>query len=180
MATHPSILAWRIALDRGAWQAMGSKEPDTTEHRTAQHSAQLRWYMCAIFEDGLPLLTQICLCFICRRCLSGRHNQVRSQPSGFPRIKYAELWGYKIRPSDFSMSLWLDAPTFTFFKMAIITASQNPSNSVYNGFSHINRSVSYFKFTQSIKWMILKVIDFLDWHKIFLVQIVLQLDHMLL
>ena len=22
MATHPSILAWRIPLDRGAWQAM--------------------------------------------------------------------------------------------------------------------------------------------------------------
>ena len=38
MATHPSILTWRIALDRGAWWAMGSKESDTTEHRTAQHS----------------------------------------------------------------------------------------------------------------------------------------------
>ena len=88
----------------GGLQSMGSKESDTAEHCTAQHAA-LVVHACEIFENGLPLLTQICLCFICRRRLSGRHNQVRSQPSGFPRIKYAELWGYKIRPSDFSMSL---------------------------------------------------------------------------
>ena len=33
MATHSSILAWRIPVDRGAWQAiqsMGSEESDTT------------------------------------------------------------------------------------------------------------------------------------------------------
>ena len=35
MATHSSILAWRIPMDRGTWQAtsMGSKELDTTEHK---------------------------------------------------------------------------------------------------------------------------------------------------
>ena len=33
MATHSSILAWRIPTDRGAWQAMvhGLAESDTTE-----------------------------------------------------------------------------------------------------------------------------------------------------
>ena len=34
MATHPSILAWRIPMDRGAWQATvhgGIKELDTNE-----------------------------------------------------------------------------------------------------------------------------------------------------
>ena len=34
MATHSSILAWRIPMDRGAWQATdhgGHKELDTTE-----------------------------------------------------------------------------------------------------------------------------------------------------
>ena len=42
MAAHPSIHAWRIPMDRGAWWAkpmgsqrvrgyMGRKEPDTTE-----------------------------------------------------------------------------------------------------------------------------------------------------
>ena len=33
MATHSSILAWRIPLDRGAWQttAHGVPESDTTE-----------------------------------------------------------------------------------------------------------------------------------------------------
>ena len=34
MATHSSILAWRISKDRGAWRATvhgGHKESDTTE-----------------------------------------------------------------------------------------------------------------------------------------------------
>ena len=35
MATHSSILAWRIPMDRGAWRATfhawGHKESDTTE-----------------------------------------------------------------------------------------------------------------------------------------------------
>ena len=32
MATHSNILAWRIPMDRGAWQATwGRKESDTTE-----------------------------------------------------------------------------------------------------------------------------------------------------
>ena len=37
-ATHSSILAWRIPMDRGAWQATvspwGHKESDMTEHNT--------------------------------------------------------------------------------------------------------------------------------------------------
>ena len=35
MATHSSILAWRIAMGRGAWQATvhgGHKESDATNH----------------------------------------------------------------------------------------------------------------------------------------------------
>ena len=38
MATHSSILAWRVPIDRGAWWATvhgGHKELDMTEHRTA-------------------------------------------------------------------------------------------------------------------------------------------------
>ena len=43
MATHSSILAWRITMDRGAWRATvpgwGRKESDTTERlSTAQQS----------------------------------------------------------------------------------------------------------------------------------------------
>ena len=40
MATHCSILAWRIPMDRGAWRAtvQGVTESDMTEHlSTAQH-----------------------------------------------------------------------------------------------------------------------------------------------
>ena len=36
IATHSSILAWKIPMDRGAWWATvhrGCKESDTTEHR---------------------------------------------------------------------------------------------------------------------------------------------------
>ena len=43
MATHPSIRAWRIPKDRGAWQATvhGVTESDTIEQlSTAQHRAK--------------------------------------------------------------------------------------------------------------------------------------------
>ena len=38
MATHSSILAWRIPMDRGAWWATvhGVAELDTTQHSTAR------------------------------------------------------------------------------------------------------------------------------------------------
>ena len=40
MATHSSILAWRIPMDGGAWQAMGLQELDMTEWlSTAQTSS---------------------------------------------------------------------------------------------------------------------------------------------
>ena len=44
MATHSSLLAWRILMDRGAWKATvyGIAESDMTEQlSTAQHSTAL-------------------------------------------------------------------------------------------------------------------------------------------
>ena len=44
METHSSILAWRISMDRGAWQAVdcspwGQKESDTTEQLSKAQQA---------------------------------------------------------------------------------------------------------------------------------------------
>ena len=46
MATHSNIPAWRIPMDRGAWQVTyspwGHKESDTTEQlSTAQHTQNI-------------------------------------------------------------------------------------------------------------------------------------------
>ena len=47
-ATHSSIIAWRIPIDRGAWQATNSpgrhKESDMTDLWT-QHNATLETHM---------------------------------------------------------------------------------------------------------------------------------------
>lgn len=85
--------------------------------------------MCEIFEKELPLLTQICLCFILQEMVYWE-----TQPGEVVRIKDTELQSCRIRPSDFSMSLWLAAPTFSFLEMATIAASQELSNSLCNGF----------------------------------------------
>ena len=46
MATHSSILAWRISINRRAWQAtyspQGCKELDTTEATEHAHMERLR------------------------------------------------------------------------------------------------------------------------------------------
>ena len=43
MATHSSVLAWRIPMDQGAWWAIvhgGHKELNTTERRSTVHAKQ--------------------------------------------------------------------------------------------------------------------------------------------
>ena len=48
MATHSSILAWRIPMDRGAWWAAvhGIAESDMTEQlRTTQHSKGFEFHL---------------------------------------------------------------------------------------------------------------------------------------
>ena len=39
MATHSSMLAWRIPMDSGAWGPWGREELDTTERLSTQHSS---------------------------------------------------------------------------------------------------------------------------------------------
>ena len=52
MATHSSILAWRIPIERGAWRAMvhGVSESQTRLSDGAQHSV----YMVAQMVKNLP------------------------------------------------------------------------------------------------------------------------------
>ena len=53
-ANHPSILAWRIPMDRGAWQATWRrKELDTTKRlRTHTHTAETN----TILYSNYPLI----------------------------------------------------------------------------------------------------------------------------
>ena len=43
MATHSSILAWRIPMDRGAWRATihGHKESNTTEQLSTMSESKI-------------------------------------------------------------------------------------------------------------------------------------------
>ena len=54
MATHSSILAWRIPMDRGAWRATvhevtksQTRLSDRAQHRTAPHTDDLQCLGCA-------------------------------------------------------------------------------------------------------------------------------------
>ena len=52
MATHSSLLAWRIPMDRGAWQATvrGVAESQTRLNDYAQHSKYM--YIYVVYQDG--------------------------------------------------------------------------------------------------------------------------------
>ena len=53
MATHSSILAWRIPMDQGAWQA--TVHFHALEKEMATHSSVLAWRIPGTGEpDGLP------------------------------------------------------------------------------------------------------------------------------
>ena len=55
VATHSSVLVWRIPMDRGAWQATahGITESDKTEQlSTAQHSLHMMTILLLIFHFG--------------------------------------------------------------------------------------------------------------------------------
>ena len=47
MASHSSVLAWRVPKDKGAWQATVHvfAESDTTEQLSTQHSVCVSWVL---------------------------------------------------------------------------------------------------------------------------------------
>ena len=55
MATHSSILAWRIPMNRGAWQATGHKvsESEMTEWLSTTHRSQINIIMWEVARTGM-------------------------------------------------------------------------------------------------------------------------------
>ena len=62
MATHSSILAWRIPMDRGAWWAAvhgGHKESDATKHSTAKHKNCIHGFAGSSAVTNLPSVREM-------------------------------------------------------------------------------------------------------------------------
>ena len=79
MATHPSILAWRIAMDRGAWWA--------TVHVVTKSWTQLKWLSVHTHAWTLSLKTS-CLCsdtwfksYYWRVIVLGKHCSLKQHSS---------------------------------------------------------------------------------------------------
>ena len=53
MATHFSILAWKVAMDRGAWQTTvhSVSDSDTTAHAHTQHTGPLPFLQNCFVSD---------------------------------------------------------------------------------------------------------------------------------
>ena len=63
MATHSSILVWRIAMDRGTWQdtAHGVTESDMIEQLSTFTCVLSHTHVCAQSHSHMCSLTQSCL-----------------------------------------------------------------------------------------------------------------------
>ena len=60
MATHSSILAWKIPMDRGAWCATvhGFEKLDTTEQLSTQHSMVSFCWTSRLLPDFVSLIAK--------------------------------------------------------------------------------------------------------------------------
>ena len=68
MATHSSNLAWRIPMDRGAWQAIvhGVTESDMIEQLSTAH---MKAQSIPVAKKSVsPAFSKVCMCVCCFIC----------------------------------------------------------------------------------------------------------------
>ena len=83
MATHSSILAWRIPMDRGAWRAtgQGSKESGTTEQLSATQSQAVFKVRCVAVS-----CSNRCILIPISQIREMRHSEIKLSAQVYPHV----------------------------------------------------------------------------------------------
>ena len=100
MATHSSILVWRIPMDKGAWQATvhGVTESDVTKHSTFSSSSLLE------FRDSILFVSLACI------KMSVWHMGTRRMFHEWMNKKIK--WGYKAQDREITRANLTNNVTF--------------------------------------------------------------------
>ena len=118
MATHSSILAWRIPMDRGAWWMMvhGVTELDTIEWLTTAHI--IRKCHCTdinLMEALLLLLSRFSRVRLCATPLMAAHEApvpgiLEARTLEWVAISFSNAWKWKVKVKSLSCVRLLATP----------------------------------------------------------------------